>query len=127
MNKFVFLGARTLLGLVFVVFGLNFFLHFMPVPPPETEAAKAYMTGLFQSGFFFPFLKVTEIIAGALLLSGFFAPLALIIIAPILINILMYHRFAAGGPPMDVFFCVLALIVAWNYRNVYKPLFVAKA
>ena len=52
MQSKIHLGARLLLGLIFVVFGLNGFLMFIPVPPPESEAAKAFMGGLFQAGYF---------------------------------------------------------------------------
>ena len=64
-------AARLFLGLVFTVFGLNFFLHFLPTPPAPPRAA-AFGGALFASGYLFPLLKVTEVAAGLLLLGGRF-------------------------------------------------------
>src|SRR5512135_1629797 len=80
------LAARILLGLLFVVFGLNFFLHFIPMPAPEGKAA-AFMGGLFQTGYFFYLLKITEILMGLLLLIGIAPAFALVVLAPIVLNI----------------------------------------
>ena len=67
--------ARIVLGLIYFVFGLNFFFHFIPMPPSAGSASDAFMGGLFQSGYFFPMLKGIEVISGALLLIGIFVPL----------------------------------------------------
>ena len=75
--------ARTLLGLVFVVFGLNFFFHFLPMPPMEGAPA-AFMGALFATGYMFPLIKGTEVVAGAMLLGNRFVPLALTLLAPII-------------------------------------------
>lgn len=124
--KNVYLGSRILLGLIFVIFGLNGFLNFIPLPPPEDEAVKAFMGGLMATGYFFPFLKAVEILCGAALLAGFYVPLALVVLAPIAINIFMFHRLMAGGPPMDVLIVVLMGILAWGYQAAYKPLLAKK-
>src|ERR1700733_9916759 len=86
--------ARLLLGAIFFVFGLNGFFHFLPNPPMPEKAA-AFAMGLMGSGYFFPFLKATETICGLLLLSGAFVPLALVVLAPIIINIFLFHAFLA--------------------------------
>src|SRR5690606_5513367 len=88
--------ARVLLGLPFVVFGLNGFLQFLPQPALEGDAA-TYMGGLAAAGYFFPLLKATEIVAGIALLSGRFVPLALTVLAPIVLQIFAFHAFLAGG------------------------------
>ncbi len=126
MNKNVYLGARILLGLTFVVFGLNGFLNFIPLPPIEDESAKAFMGGLAATGYFFPFMKAIEVICGLLLLSGFYVPLALAVLAPIIINIVLYHRILAGGPPLDILFLALELILVWGYQAAYKPMLAKK-
>ena len=72
-------GARIVLGLIFFVFGLNGFFNFLPVPPPPEGAATQFMMGLGASGFFFPLLKITEIVVGAALLANRFVPLALVV------------------------------------------------
>ena len=75
-NKYVPTAARLFLGLVFTVFGLNFFLHFLPTPPSPPRAS-AFAGALFASGYLLQLLKTTEILAGLLLLSNRFVPLAL--------------------------------------------------
>jgi len=119
-------GARLLLGLAFFVFGLNGFLNFIPAPPLEPGPVQAFMGGLAQSGYFFPFLKATETICGLLLLTGFYVPLALIILSPIVVNIVLYHRLLAGGPPLDLFFGLLLIVAAYGYKDVFKHVLKAK-
>src|SRR6266404_1296969 len=95
-------AARLFLGLVFTVFGLNFFLHFIPAPPPAPRAG-AFAGALFASGYLFPLLKTTEVVAGLLLLSGRFVPLALAVLAPIIVNIVGFHLFLApSGIPLPL-------------------------
>lgn len=122
-SKVVFLGARVLLGLMFAIFGLNKFLQFMPTPPLPPEAGD-FMGGLAQAGYFFPMLAVSEILAGVLLLVGVFVPLALLILAPIVLQILAFHFvLAPAGSLMGIVALVLGLIVAWDYKENFKPLF----
>lgn len=79
--------ARWILGLIFFVFGLNGFFNFIPMPETMPEKMATFMGGLMASQYFFPLLKGTEVVCGALLLIGAFVPLALIVLAPIIINI----------------------------------------
>lgn len=124
--KIAVLLSRLFLGLIFFVFGLNGFFQFLPLPPPTSEAALAFMGGLAKSGYFFPFLKGLEVLCGALLLSGFFVPLATAVLAPIVVNILLYHRLAAGGPPMDILLLAALVVVAVGYRSAFSALFAPK-
>jgi uncharacterized membrane protein YphA (DoxX/SURF4 family) len=95
-------AARLFLGLVFTVFGLNFFLHFLPVPPAPPRAG-AFAGALFASGYLFPMLKTIEIVAGLLLLVGRFVPLTLAVVAPIIVNILGFHLFLEpSGLPLPL-------------------------
>ena len=120
--------ARIVLGLIYFVFGLNFFLHFIPTPPPSGGVADAFTGGLFQSGYFFPVLKSLEVILGALLLVRLFVPLALVVLAPISVNILLFHIFlASGGAAMSVVIMLTHLYLAWAYRDYFKQLFLPKA
>lgn len=126
MNK-VSTGARYLLGLIYFVFGLNFFLNFIPPPPELPESMKTIMAGFMATGYLMQFIKITEIVCGALLLSGFFVPLALIILAPITLNILGVHMFAEpSGLPMAIAMIVFHVLAATNYKQVYAPLLRAK-
>lgn len=112
--------ARILLGLVFTVFGLNGFLNFLP-PPELPEAAVPFMTGLASTGYFFPLLKLVEVVAGIFLLAGLFVPLALILLAPIVVNIAMFHFLLAPGEWwMGVLVVVLEIIVARGYWDSFS-------
>ena len=114
-------AARLLLGLIFAVFGLNGFLHFLPMPPHE-GAAGAFIGGLAAAGYFFPLLKATEIVAGLALLANRFVPLTLVILAPITINILGFHALAPEGLPMALLILLLHVGLAWHQRRVFAPL-----
>ena len=99
----VALIARIILGLIFFVFGLNGFFNFIQ-PPPMGEEAMAYMGALFATGYFFPVLKIFEIVSGALLLSGRLVPLALLFLAPIVLQIFLFHAFLSpdAGFPLAI-------------------------
>jgi putative oxidoreductase len=122
------ISARVLLGLIFFVFGLNFFFHFLPTPPSSGGVAEAFTGGLFQSGYFFPMLKGIEVVLGALLLIGLFVPLALVILMPISINILLFHAvLTPGNTLMGIVIVLIHVYLAWAYRDYYKPLFIRRA
>ena len=115
-------AARLLLGGIFTLFGLNGFFHFLPAPPPQGLAA-AFVGGLVSSGYFFPLLKGTQVIAGLLLLSNRFVPLALTLLAPIVVNILAFHAFLApDGIALPVVITGLGLYLAYTERAVFAPL-----
>lgn len=90
--KILTIIVRVLLGLIFVGSGIAFFLT---TPPPMEGVIADFFNGLNGSRYFFPLLKGTEIICGILLLSGFFVPLALVVLAPIVLNIFLVHVFIA--------------------------------
>ena len=120
--KTAVLIARILLGMIFVVFGLNGFLQFLPQPemPP---AAVAFFGGLAASGFMLPTLFATQVVGGALLLLGM-VPLALVILAPVVVHIVEFHVFLApAGLPLAVLVSALAAFLAWTHRSAYGPLF----
>jgi len=120
--KTAILIARLLLGLIFTVFGLNGFLHFLSMPPPP-EAAMAFFGAMAATGYMIPLLFTTQIVGGALLLLGM-VPLALAILAPVIVNIVAFHLFLApGGLPLAVVVAALASFLAWAHRAAYRPLF----
>lgn len=122
MNK-AKLAARLIFGLLWVVFGLNFFFHFLPQPPPP-EAGMKFLSGLMANPYFFPLMKVTEIAVGVLLLLNIAVPLALVLIAPISVNILLYHGVLdPAGAGLAVLIFVLNIFLGISYFDSYKPLF----
>lgn len=120
-------AARILLGLVFFVFGLNGFLQFIP-QPPLPEPAGAFMGALAATGYMFPLIKGTEIVAGLLLLSGRFVPLALVLLAPVIVNIVLFHVvLAPGSMIMVVLLVALEGYLAWAYRDAFAGVLQARA
>jgi len=116
--------ARTLLGIIFVVFGLNGFLHFLP-QPEMPQAAIAFFGALAATGFMLPTLFAAQVVGGALLLLGM-VPLALVILAPVIVHIVEFHVFLApGGLGLAIIVAALALFLAWSHRAAYRSLFVA--
>jgi len=125
--KIAVLIARILLGLIYVVFGLNFFLHFIPMPAPTKDAAGAFEGGLFGAGYFFPFMKVIEILSGAFLLINRYTPLFTLIVFPITLNIFLFHAaLAPAGLTMAGPMILFNLFLAYAYRKYYTSIFVAK-
>jgi putative oxidoreductase len=115
--------ARVLLGLVFLIFGLNGFLHFIPMPPP-TGLAGQYFGVLFVSHYLV-LVFLLQVIGGALLLANRFVPLALALLAPVLVNILLFHvLMEPGGLPLALVVTVLWLIVFYGVHDAFAGLFV---
>lgn len=116
MKAKIVIGARIILGLIFFVLGgLNGILQFleMPAPPPE---AGAFLQALQQSGYLFPLLKALELVAGAMLLANAYVPLALILLAPIIVNIVGYHVVLdPSGMPMTIVILALEIFLAYAY------------
>ena len=120
-------AARLFLGLIFFVFGLNGFLQFMP-QPPLPEAAGSFMGALAATGYMFPLIKGTEVVAGALLLGNRFVPLALLLLAPIVVNIAAFHLVLAPVNLAMVFVLLgLMAYLGWSYRDAFAGVLTAKA
>jgi uncharacterized membrane protein YphA (DoxX/SURF4 family) len=116
-------AVRLTLGLIFTVFGLNGFLHFIP-QPPTTPEAMAFGGALAATGYMFPLIKATEIVAGVLLLAGRAVPFALTLLAPVVVNIVAFHLFLApAGAALGLIALALGLYLAWTERTVFAPLF----
>ena len=126
ISRFAPSAARVLLGLIFFVFGLNGFLQFIP-QPPAPDKAMAFLGALAATGYMFPLIKSVEVIGGALLLSNRFVPLALAIVAPNVVNIVLFHSvLAPGGLPVALFVLGLELFTAWSYRGAYASMLQAR-
>jgi MYXO-CTERM domain-containing protein len=114
--------ARTLLGLIFVVFGLNAFFNFIPLPPPKGELAGEFMKALFLSHYLYA-MKCFEISGGLILLSGRYTALGLTLVGPVIINILFFHAFMdPSGLPLGLVLAVLALFLLWRNRRSFAGL-----
>lgn len=123
------LVARVLLGLVFLFGSVTYFFDL--VKPPETmpEKLMTFNAGLMASGYFFTLLKGTELVCGLMLVSGYFVPLALVVLAPITLNIFMVHlMMAPEGVPLAVIMGALQIYLAFfsPYSAKIRPLFQPK-
>ena len=111
--------ARNLLGLMFLVFGLNGFLSFIPQPPLPTGTAGQFVGALGASHYMVP-VFLLQVIGGALLLFNRFVPLALVLLGPIIVNILLYHvLMAPAGVPPAMVVLVLWLVVFFGVRSAF--------
>ncbi len=125
--KIVTLIARILLGLVFLVFGLNGFLNFLNTGPAPTGLAGQFLGALILSHYYWV-VAALQIAGGALLLVNRFVPLALVLLGPIIVNILCFHVFMkpSGAPPAAVA-TILWFIVFYRVRQCFSGIFVQKA
>ena len=111
--------SRYLLGLMFTVFGLNGFLHFIPQPPPASPVALQFMTAMAGSHFFV-LVFLVQLTAGILLLVNRFVPLALVLLAPVLVNILNYHILMdPSGLPAGIVAVILWFVVFYGVRGAF--------
>jgi putative oxidoreductase len=119
--------CRYLLGIIFTVFGLNGFLHFIPLPPPTGALALQFMISGAVSHFFV-LIFLVQLVGGILLLAGRFVPLALVALAGVLINVLDYHlTMDPAGIGAGVLATVLWFVTAWQYRASLRGIFVSNA
>lgn len=123
MKNAVYTVARLLLGLMFVVFGLNDFVPFIPTPPTIPQYAGTFFGTMVQSHFSW-FVFGVQLIAGLLLIINRFVPLALVALAAVIANILAFHitMWPATLVPMPVIATLLWFVVAWRYREKLNPL-----
>lgn len=114
------LVARILLGLIFLVFGLNGFLHFIPMPPHPGLAGQ-FMGALYLSHFLVVVMAL-QVLGGLLLLSGRFTALALLLLAPVIVNIFLFHAFLQpSGLPLAVVVVLLWVCAACGVRKAFGP------
>jgi putative oxidoreductase len=124
--KTVSVSARYLLGLMFTVFGLNGFLHFIHQPPPANPLALQFFVAI-SSSHFAAFFFAVQLIAGLLLLSGYFVPLALTLLAAELYNILAFHlTFAPENIVLALVASVLWVLVFHGYRQSFNGVLAPK-
>jgi putative oxidoreductase len=119
--------ARYLSALIFIVFGLNGFLHFIPQPPPASELARQYFTVMFASHYL-AFIFALQLIAGVLFLAGRTVPLALTIAAPLIVNILLFHLLMdPHGIVPGLVVTALWFIIFWQFRTAFDGILFPEA
>lgn len=125
--KIAVIIVRTLMGLLFIFGATVYFLSLFP-EPEMTGPIKTFSEGLAASGYFMTLLKATELVCGILLVTGYFVPLALVILAPIIINIAFVHTLLdRSNLPVAIALVLAAAFLAYAYRKSYEALFVPRA
>ena len=123
--RVVVIIARILLGLIFLIVGLNMFVHFLPAPP--ITGYPATFLGVLAASHYVYVLGAVQVLAGLMLLTNQFVPLAEIVLAAVLVNIFTYHiTMSPSGLPLPLFTLLLWFIVGFSLRSHFEPLFVRK-
>lgn len=126
--KYAVIAVRVIMGLIFFAGAASYFAGMAPKELPPGDLG-VVMTGFAAWKYFMPLLKGTELVCGLLLLSGFYVPLALVVLAPIVINIFLTHAFLAPEPPgmiVAVLLVVFEIFLAWVYRANFKGVLAKK-
>ena len=124
--KIVTLIARLLLGLIFVVLGLNGFLNFLSMGPMPTGLAGQFIGALVLSHYFWV-VAALQVVGGALLLVNRFVPLGLVLLGPVIVNIILYHVFMNhSGAGLAIVVVILWGIVFYSYRQYFSGIFVQR-
>ena len=118
--------TRILLGLTFTVFALNYFFPFLPQPEEELSPTAAMFLGGFVGSGYLTLVKTFELTAGLALVAGVFVPLALAVLAPIIVGILAFHLLLVPGIGLPLGVLALELYLAWAYRDAFAPMLRAK-
>lgn len=126
--KMTILISRLLLGFLYMVFGLDYFLHFIPYQPPQHPgAAGLFKAGLMASGYFYPMQKVIQIAGGLSLISNWYAPFSAVVLFPISINVFLFHTILVpSGWLMGVMLLLPNVLLGVGYWKCYKGLFTAR-
>jgi putative oxidoreductase len=126
--KTTVLISRILLGFIYLVFGLDYFLHFIPYQPLHTGKTGAFIAGLKGVGYFYPMIKVIQITGGLSLMFNRYAPFSAVVLFPISLNVLLFHTILVpSGWLMGVTLIVPNLLLGYGYRKYYSGMFTAKA
>ena len=120
--------SRIVLGLIYFIFGLDYFLHFIPYQPSHTGAAAALKNGLMTTGYLYPMMKTIQIVGGISLLFNRYAPFSAVALFPISLNVFLFHTILVpSGWFMGVLLLVPNLFLGYAYRKYYSGMFVRKA
>jgi len=119
--------SRIILGFIYLVFGLDYFFHFIPYEPNHTGKVAAFKAALMNVGYFYPLIKSIQIAGGLSLLINRYAPFFAVVLFPISVNVFLYHTILVpSGWLMGVLLIVPNLFLGYAYRNHYRGMFVRK-
>ncbi|MFI5155474.1 MAG: hypothetical protein ACHQEM_04790 [Chitinophagales bacterium] len=119
--------ARCLLGFIYLVFGLDYFFHFIPYQALHTGKPGALVAGLKGTGYIYPMMKMIQILGGLSLLLNRYAPFSAVVLFPISLNVLLFHTILVpSGWFMGVTLIVPNLFLGWVYRKNYRGMFEAR-
>jgi putative oxidoreductase len=125
--KYVTTICRILLGFIYLVFGLDYFFHFIPYEPNHTGKVAAFKSGLMGVGYFYPMIKSIQIAGGLSLLINQYAPFFAVVLFPISLNVLLFHTILVpSGWLMGVLLIATNLFLGYAYRKYYSGMFVRK-
>jgi putative oxidoreductase len=117
--------CRVLLGFLYLVFGLDYFFHFIPYEPNHTGRVAAFKAGLVGIGYFYPMIKSIQVVGGLSLLVNRYAPFSAVVVFPISVNVFLYHTILVpSGWLMGVLLIAPNLFLGFAYWNYYKGMFV---
>ena len=127
--KIAILISRVLLGIGFIIFGLNILHPFLTSPPPPEGSLAAQFVAVMVPSHWITFVGVLQLLGGLLLVIGRTAPLGLVVLGPILVNILAFHIFLQGGQGIapGLVFSALEIFLIYAYRSHFRALVTANA
>jgi putative oxidoreductase len=123
--RYATMVSRILLGFIYLVFGLDYFLHFIPYQPGHTGVPAALKDGLIGTGYIYPMMKTIQVVGGISLLVNRYAPFSAVMLFPISLNVLLFHTILVpSGWLMGVFLIVPNLFLGYAYRKYYAGMFI---
>ena len=124
--KIALIIVRLLMGLLFLSGSLAYFFNALPQPEISGNT-KLFMDGMLASGYLLPLIKVVEFVCGLAFVSGYFVPLALVVIAPVTVNILFFQlALDPSGLPVGIFLILANSLLAWADWDKFRPILIAK-
>lgn len=126
--EWVVIVVRTLVGLMFLVFGVNGLLPepFIPIPLPPAGDALSFLKSL-SGSHYLTAVKLVEVVGGLLLLSGRAAPFGIVLLMPVAVNILLYEVFLLRAPGPGYGLVPMLAFLVWGYRRYFAPVFTLAA
>ena len=119
--------SRIILGFIYLVFGLDYFFHFIPYEPNHTGIVAAFKKALMDVGYFYPMMKSIQIVGGISLLTNQYAPFFAVVVFPISVNVFLYHILLVPSAWwMGVLLIVPNLFLGYAYRKYYSGMFTRK-